>query len=109
MIRLLFESIPDDLVKNTFKRVSDFINAQSLLSANFVFQELELVQGTNRLPHLFKNIPRDVIITGVSDYTAEVKFRFEEFSRTFLVVDLGVATRCTVRCFIGTYTGGSDV
>jgi hypothetical protein len=108
MIRLFYESIVDPLVKETFKRVSDFINAQDVLKANFKFREYEFMGAVANLtiPHGFGVMPRDAFVTSVTN-DETVTFHYSEFDNTNISVTATGA--CTARYFVGTFVGGSNV
>ena len=108
MIRLFYENIVDQLVRDTFRRVSDFINGQDLLKCDFKFRTYTFDAAvTNlRIPHGLGTIPRDVIVTSVTN-DETVTFHYSDFDAS--EIEVTATGACVVRYFIGTYVGGANV
>lgn len=107
MIRIFYESIRDNLVRECFKKVSDYLNARDVLKPDFKFMEIDLVSGTNTIPHPFGKIPRDAFFTSVIPDNTTIRFRYEDFTMSNLSIQANAI--CTVRCFVGNFIGGNNV
>jgi hypothetical protein len=108
MIRLLYEGLVDPLIKDLFKKLADYLNAQHLLKADFIFKEITFTAArTNmKVPHGLNKVPRDLIQLSVTNGIA-VTWNYDLFSNTEL--DVTVSAAGSVRFFIGTYVGGNNV
>lgn len=108
MIRLLYENVVDPLLRDILKKISDFLNSVDLLKADFKFYEYTFSAAVTNLkiPHSLGKIPRDVIVTAVTDNMV-VTWNYDEFTNSRLDVTTDKAG--TVRYFIGTFVGGNNV
>lgn len=102
LIELILKDITDQLVRENFSRLIAYFKGDNLRKADFKFFEITFqVGGTGvKYAHRLGYIPKDIIVTSVSDSEAVV-FNYESFDRTNF--DMDITAACTVRFFAGTY------
>ncbi len=102
MIEFILKDIADVYIRENFKRLGVWVKSLKLLKANWVFYEITFdVAVTNqRYPHRLGYLPKDIILTNVSD-SASVIFNYDLFDKEFF--DLTTSGACTVRFFAGTF------
>lgn len=109
LIKLLISEITDNLIRENFKRLNDFIVGDILRKGNFKFFTYTVVeQPTTSYPltlSIIHNLgfqPKDIIQLSVSNPdSATVTWNYDDFSMTH--VNFTVSAACTVRVFLGRY------
>jgi hypothetical protein len=104
-LRLFFQEIADNFVKENFKKLSDFLTMQDLLKCGFVYFEYDFDSAVTdlRFKHGLKFMPRDIVQLSVTNEIV-VTWKYDKFTTTHMQATTSGAGR--VRALVGLY--GSD-
>lgn len=102
-VKMLTEQIPDEYVRDNFKRLANALDFEPILRGNFKFFEIVLDAAVTGFdyPHSLTFLPKDVILEGISG-GATITFHYDNFTTTN--IQFTTSAGCTVRCFVGSYS-----
>jgi len=109
-LRLYAQEIADTFLRENFRKIADFINAQSILTGDFRLYDITITGNkTVAYPHKLSFIPMDVIQTyvtfsgGVGATTWDVELNDDEFLY-ITTTGMGASDVCRVRALVGRFT-----
>lgn len=107
MKRLNLDKVPDSVVRDNFRIISEEFRKNPFLLGTWRFLELEFLSAvTNfKYQHRLGFTPKDVIQTSVVG-AGSVTWNYSSFDRTNL--DITTTGACTVRALVGSYQEASD-
>lgn len=106
---ILFREVDDPIIRENFRRVSDFFREDPLTKATFDFVSYDLkattYPATVSVAHTFDFVPKDVITTSVVG--GDLIWEYAQFTRSLLFAT--ISAPLTVRAFVGSYAEGRIV
>lgn len=100
--RFIFKDIPDEYLRENFKRLNNFMQDFPLFRGDWKFFTLTFTAAvTNgKVQHGLGFRPLDVIQTSKTG-AGSITFNFDKFTADSL--DVTTTGACVVRCFVGAY------
>lgn len=106
-LRFALEKLADQpYVQDFFKTLQNAVNSEPILTTGFKFFQITVPSAaTNQVyPHNLRFIPKDILLTFITE-GASVTWHTNDFTDSNLYFTTTGA--CTIRAFIGTYSGGA--
>lgn len=106
MIKLLLKEVEDEVTRENFQRIEEYLRDESMLKGQFQHMVIAATDATPtfKIRHGLNFQPLDVIQTFQSDSAVTVTWNYTDFDREFL--NLTVSGPVTIRAFVGRYRNG---
>lgn len=108
-IDLALNNIQDQIVRDNFKKLQDFINGQGVTQNQFQACEIYVTDNVTglKIKHKLGGVPLDAIISRlIAPSAAKLKFNFSDFTKDEVSVDVTGLTSGNVlsaRFLVGTF------